>query len=132
MRVALALLIILFAAGCREKTEQSAAPSAPDAVKVQASPDKSQNTLPETSSTREQVNSSVAATATPAAAPIATATDLAELTQALRKYSFEKQRVPKTFGEIVAAGYVKDLPPAPPGKKFAVDPKTVQVVLVKQ
>ena len=34
---------------------------------------------------------------------------LAELTQALRKYSFEHQRMPKTFGEVVAAGYVKQV-----------------------
>jgi len=57
---------------------------------------------------------------------------LGELTQALRKYSFEHRRLPKTFSEVVAAGYVKEMPPAPPGKKFAIDPKTVQVVLVKQ
>ena len=57
---------------------------------------------------------------------------LAELTQALRKYSFEHQRLPKSFSEVVAAGYVKDMPPAPAGRRFEIDPKTVQVVLVKQ
>jgi hypothetical protein len=57
---------------------------------------------------------------------------LAQLTQALRKYSFEHQRVPKSIGEIVAAGYLKDMPQAPAGKKFAIDAKTVQVVLVNQ
>jgi hypothetical protein len=57
---------------------------------------------------------------------------LGELTQALRKYSFEHRRLPKTFSELVAAGYVKNMPQAPPGKRFEVDPKSVQVVLVKQ
>ena len=57
---------------------------------------------------------------------------LGELTQALRKYSFEHQRLPKTFSEVVAAGYVKNMPQAPPGKKFEIDAKTVQVVLVNQ
>jgi len=57
---------------------------------------------------------------------------LMELTQAVRKYSFEHQRVPKTVGEVVAAGYVKNMPQAPPGKKFEIDAKTVQVVLVNQ
>jgi len=57
---------------------------------------------------------------------------LGELTQALRKYSFEHHRLPKTFNEVVAAGYVNNVPQAPPGKKFEIDPKTVQVVLVKQ
>ena len=57
---------------------------------------------------------------------------LGELTQALRKYSFEQRRLPKSFSEVVAAGYVKSLPQTPPGRKFAIDAKTVQVVLVKQ
>jgi len=57
---------------------------------------------------------------------------LAELTQALRKYSFENQRLPRTFGEVVAAGYVKNMHQAPAGKRFEIDPKTVQAVLVKR
>ena len=57
---------------------------------------------------------------------------LRELTQAVRKYSVERRQVPKTFSEVVAAGYVQHLPTAPPGKKFEIDPKTRQVVLVKQ
>jgi competence protein ComGC len=57
---------------------------------------------------------------------------LMELTQALRRYSFEHQRVPKTIGEVVAAGYLKNMPQAPPGKKFAIEAKKVQVVLVNQ
>ena len=57
---------------------------------------------------------------------------LGQLTQALRKYSFEHRRLPKTFNEVVAAGYVNNMPQAPPGKKFEIEPKTVQVVLVKQ
>ena len=59
-------------------------------------------------------------------------TALAQLTQALRKFSMEHRRVPKSFSEIVAAGYVSGLPQPPRGKQFAVDVKHVQVVLVKQ
>jgi hypothetical protein len=76
---------------------------------------------------------------TPDAAPRPTEADpqdltaaLAELTQALRKYSFEHQRLPKSLTDVIAAGYVKNMPQAPPGKKFEIDPKTIQVVLVKQ
>lgn len=57
---------------------------------------------------------------------------LRDLTQALRKYSVEHKQAPKTFKEVVAAGYVQHLPEAPPGKKFEIDAKTMQVVLVKQ
>jgi nitrous oxide reductase accessory protein NosL len=79
-----------------------------------------------------------AAEQTPAPAPRSDApgadlaATLSNLTQALRKYSFEHQRLPKTFSEVVAAGYVKDMPQAPAGKKFEIDAKTVRVILVKQ
>ena len=45
----------------------------------------------------------------------------AELTQVLRKYAAEKQRAPKDFQEIVAAGYLPSMPAAPAGKKFVID-----------
>jgi len=77
----------------------------------------------------EQTPASVPRSDMPAADLAAT---LGNLTQALRKYSFEHQRLPKTFSEVVAAGYVKDMPQAPAGQKFAIDAKTVQVILVKQ
>ncbi len=142
MRLALAFLIILFAAGCGQKAAQSpsVAPSAAPAANTPASPDEGQNSLPATPPTREQVDRPNAAApnevATVAPAGNANAAELAtvlgELTQALRKYGFEHQRLPRTFSEVVAAGYVKNMPQAPPGKKFEIDAKTVQVVLMKQ
>jgi competence protein ComGC len=65
------------------------------------------------------------------AAPDLTAV-LNELTQVLRKYALENRGLPKTFAELVAAGYVKSPPPPPPGKKFEIDFKTSRVVLVNQ
>jgi hypothetical protein len=59
------------------------------------------------------------------------AATLGELTQVLRKFSAEKQRVPKSMDELIAPGYLTQLPPAPPGKKFAITEK-VEVILVKQ
>jgi membrane-bound lytic murein transglycosylase B len=55
---------------------------------------------------------------------------LAELTQTVRKYGFEKQKVPASLDELVAAGYLPAKPVAPAGKKFFIDPKTMQVVVV--
>lgn len=55
-----------------------------------------------------------------------------ELTQAVRKYSAEKQRVPTSLNEVVAAGYMKNIPAAPPGKRFAINPKRVEVILINQ
>ena len=52
---------------------------------------------------------------------------LAELTQALRKYSAEQRRVPDSLSELVSAGYLQQLPAAPPGKAFVIDTKQLKV-----
>ena len=84
------------------------------------------------------------APATPTEAPLAPASPsgsavadeaqlaatLSELTQAVRKYGVEQQRVPKNLEEVAAAGYLTQLPAAPAGKKFAID-KKMQVYLSK-
>jgi hypothetical protein len=57
---------------------------------------------------------------------------LASLTQIVRKYTVENKHVPASFDELVASGYITALPPAPPGQKFAINPKGVQVILIKQ
>jgi hypothetical protein len=54
---------------------------------------------------------------------------LEELTQALRKYSAERRRVPASLNELVAAGYIQNLPPPPAGQAFAIDAKNVRVIL---
>ena len=55
---------------------------------------------------------------------------LSTLTQAVRKYSAEKQRVPQNLGEVVSAGYVPSMPSPPTGKKFAINRK-LEVILVR-
>jgi hypothetical protein len=45
---------------------------------------------------------------------------LAELTQAVRKYSAEQRRAPESLNELVSAGYLNQLPSAP-GKRFFID-----------
>jgi len=57
---------------------------------------------------------------------------LSDLTQTLRKFSAENRRIPKDINELTSAGYLTALPPAPAGKKFAIDEKKVQVVLLNQ
>jgi hypothetical protein len=53
---------------------------------------------------------------------------LTELTQAVRKFAAEERRVPNGLEEVVAKGYLNNIPPAPPGKKFAIN-KSLQVYL---
>src|SRR3954463_15573514 len=71
-----------------------------------------------------------AATATPQTSPGATTTVVSEsdtsktldrLTQAVRKYAAETHSEPKSLNELVAAGYLPELPEAPAGKKFVID-----------
>ena len=59
---------------------------------------------------------------------------LEELTQALRKYSAEHRMVPKSYEEFVAAGglNMNYMPQPPAGKKFAIQTKGVQVILVNR
>src|SRR5262245_61331940 len=53
------------------------------------------------------------------------------LTQAVRKYSVEQRRVPKTLEEVAANGYLSRVPQAPAGKKFAIN-KDLQVYLANR
>jgi hypothetical protein len=46
---------------------------------------------------------------------------LTRLTQAVRKYAAENRRAPKSISEVVAAGYLQEMPAAPPGKQFVID-----------
>jgi hypothetical protein len=57
---------------------------------------------------------------------------LGQLTWSVRQYSLANHSVPGSLNVVMAAGYLTNLPPAPTGKKFAIDPKKVQVVLVNQ
>ncbi len=73
---------------------------------------------------------SVANTGPSAVAPEADlANVLAELTQALRKFSVEKRQVPASLNEVVAAGYIQNMPQPPPGKTFAIDSKNLKVIV---
>ena len=56
---------------------------------------------------------------------------LNELTQAVRRYSVEQRRVPKTLDELVARGYLSRVPQAPGGKTFAIN-KDLQVYLANR
>jgi hypothetical protein len=71
----------------------------------------------------------------PAPAPGVSAevqTTLTQLTEAARKYNVEKRQPPMSLQDVVAAGYLKEIPAAPPGKKFVLNPRLVVVTLADQ
>jgi hypothetical protein len=57
---------------------------------------------------------------------------LAQLTGLVRRYAMERRKAPQSLDEIVTAGYLSGLPPAPSGKKFVINPKTLQVSLASK
>lgn len=54
---------------------------------------------------------------------------LGHLTRLVRRYTVEQQQVPKALDELVALKYLEAIPIAPPGQKFVVDRKKVEVRL---
>jgi hypothetical protein len=46
---------------------------------------------------------------------------LDRLTQAVRKFAAETQSAPKSLNDLVAAGYLTEMPEAPSGKKYVID-----------
>jgi len=67
-----------------------------------------------------------------AQADTSTSPEITELTKEVRRYSFEKRKLPQKVEDLVAAGYIQSIPPAPAGKKYAIDTKRVEVILVNQ
>ncbi len=95
--------------------------------KQESASESSASTAPTASATDPSANSDAASPTPSDEARLAATLD--ELTQALRKFSAEKQRVPKKLDELVAAGYLGQIPPAPAGKKFVIEEKRVQVIV---
>lgn len=58
------------------------------------------------------------------------ATDnLEHLTKLVRRYSVEQQQVPTNLFDLVSLKYLEAVPIAPPGQKFVIDRKKVEVRL---
>ncbi|MBU6400874.1 MAG: hypothetical protein KGS61_11190 [Verrucomicrobia bacterium] len=70
------------------------------------------------------------ASAAGGSADAATAATLAELTQVVRQYGAEQRQVPSSLDDLVARGYLKTVPAAPKGKRFAIN-KRLEVFLVE-
>jgi hypothetical protein len=49
----------------------------------------------------------------------------------VRRFAAEQRKAPKTLDELVAAGYLSQVPEAPAGKQFAINQK-LEVYLAKR
>ena len=117
LQLLLVAVSVLLFAGCKKSADPQATPiTSPQPIETPASSSPATAAPPKTS---EQAEATLAAS-------------LAQLTQVLRKYSAEKQQVPKSLQELVTSGYITELPVAPPGKKFAINEKRVEVIIVNR
>ena len=127
---ALLACVSLLLTSCSRENESSTMPAA-DAGQAAAS--ETQPTLTDPRSTPPAVRPPSAqhptAVVIPANDPSAT---LSALTQAVRKFTFEKRQPPASLEELVTAGYVRAVPPAPAGKKFVIDKKRMVVELANK
>src|SRR4051812_37437276 len=57
---------------------------------------------------------------------------LHQLTYLLRKYSAANQHAPASLNEVVSDDYLASLPAPPAGKKYGLDPKRLEAILVAQ
>lgn len=118
---------LLGSAGCRRKRDQvqdsgsqapAAAPGSPAASPAPAA-------LP------TDGKSAPASQSLPPVASIP-ANHFSTLSQALLTFRRDKQRAPKDWQELITTGYLKALPPAPPGKRYTFHPQSLDVLMVNQ
>jgi hypothetical protein len=60
------------------------------------------------------------------------AISVAELTQAIQKFNAMEDRFPRDLNELVQQHYVQQLPVAPVGFRFAYNPETGDIKVVRQ
>lgn len=133
IRLMLACSLPLLAFGCRKETDATKPPSASALDTGQSSATNYEGRVGTSQSAAVTRESSQSTSPLPVAAGSSElSATLSALTQAVRKYSAEKQRLPLSLDEVLAAGYVKNMPNAPPGKKFVFNPKRVEVILIDQ
>ena len=110
---------------CRKKRDAAAAAPAAsaEAIAKQAgdSPANSQAPMPPPASGTS-----------PAMPASISAQDFSKLSQALLTFRRDKQRSPKDWQELIATGYLKQLPVAPLGKRYMFHPVSLDVHMVNQ
>lgn len=117
--------LILLSACRRKRSAVPAAPenSAPPAVEQPAAP------------ASAPVPPAPAETETTSAVPLSTATfdeHFSILTEGLLTFKRDKNRAPRDWQELISTGYLKQMPAAPPGKRYIFNPSSLDVHMVKQ
>lgn len=127
--------VLLLACGCGKEVENSEpatqAPPPPleavSAAPANVAPRAILSSAPQPAANVPPISPIVAPQ--PVAVPADTTAALGVLTQAVRRFSAENRRVPKSLSEVIIAGYVTSLPKAPAGKKYVLNTKRLEVIL---
>jgi hypothetical protein len=106
------LLMAVLLSACGRKAAPTAAGSEPAASAASSAPAAK---APATEATESGASENLAKT-------------LERLTQTVRKFSAENRRVPASLQELVAVGYLPEVPAAPSGKKYVIT-EELRVVL---
>ncbi len=122
--------------GGKDKDESSSAP-APKPPKKEMPKDLTAPTAGDAAPPPAPDAAAVTAPAQPAAAAStegeAPSQDVVKtILGALQSYVIANSKNPKDLDELVRSGYLKQIPPAPPGKKIVFDPARLDVKLVNQ
>jgi hypothetical protein len=121
-----------FLAGCGKKPEPQAAPSAEPVSRSVAETLVSPPALPGDASS---INTNAAP---PAKTDVEVASEAMAQSRAMGMSMIVEQfydkngRVPKDLNELVAAKMLLKVPKAPPGMRYAIDPQSKRVVVVRQ
>lgn len=113
---------LVLGAGCRKKRE-----SAPITPETPSAPQASQSAAP---GTAPPVGTTPG---TPAVVvPVSINNQhFNQLTEALLKFNRDKKRGPKDWQELITTGYLKQMPAAPEGKRYAFD-RSLNVRMINQ
>jgi hypothetical protein len=113
-----AITLGLFSAGCSKKQEvPAAAPATTDPATQAAAPTVTRPAAPAANTPQAKVASEVNFQAK-------------DLELQVDAYQKIYKRKPESLEQMVREGFLSSLPPAPPGKRYYLDPATLRVSLV--
>lgn len=120
--IGLLCLCLLLGTACRKS--RNAATNAPDA------PSPAVASQPKTPTSGANPAAAAGSPATAAVAASINAQHFSQLSQALLTFRRDKQRAPKDWQELIATGYLKQMPTPPAGKRYIFNPASLDVHMV--
>lgn len=120
----MAAAVLLSAAACRKSRKDTEASSPSEVVPVVAP-------VPVATPTGAAAAAAPSAPATEdAVTKFRNSSEFADLSKAYQVFYLQQKRHTTDLQDLVRAKYLRAIPPAPPGKSYAVDQKNLKVILI--